>query len=79
MEYIATFHTHFGAFSFLRRLQDMGDEGATMIPAPRKLSVSCGSAVRFTFEFDEEAMVDDDTEGVYRVENDDYIEIFSNH
>lgn len=79
MEYVATFHTHFGALSFLRRLRHLGDEKAMMIPAPRILSVSCGSAVYFTFDFDEDAMADDDTEGVYRVEGDDYIEIFSNH
>ncbi|NMB29078.1 MAG: DUF3343 domain-containing protein [Clostridiaceae bacterium] len=79
MEYVATFHTHYGALSFLRRIRDLGDEKAMMIPAPRKLSVSCGSAVCFTLDFDEDAMVDDDTEGVYRVEGDDYIELFANH
>lgn len=79
MEYVATFHTHYGALSFLRRLRDLGDEKAMMIPAPRKLSVSCGSAVYFTVDFDGETMADDDTEGVYRVENDDYIAIFTNH
>mgnify|MGYP003620046901 FL=1 len=79
MEYVATFHTHYGALSFLKRLRDLGDEKAMMIPAPRKLTDSCGSVVYFIFVFDEDTMADDDTEGVYRVEGDDYIEIFANH
>ncbi len=78
MHYIATFYTHFGALSFLKRLRDLGDSEAAMMPAPRRLSVSCGSAVRFSLDFDETTMPDDDTESVYRIEKDEYIEVFSN-
>ena len=53
-------HTLWRSF-LLKRLRDLGDEKAMMIPAPRKLSVSCGSAVYFTFVFDEDTMADDDS------------------
>lgn len=45
-EYIATFHSHFGAVRFHR---DMLKEGKSAIlqPVPRDLSSSCGTAVRF--------------------------------
>ncbi|NLA81680.1 MAG: DUF3343 domain-containing protein [Clostridiaceae bacterium] len=78
MTYIATFHTHFGALTFLRRLEEMGDDQAEMVPAPRKLSVSCGSAVRFSHPFDEMTMTDDDTEGVYLDEQGSYTRLFYN-
>lgn len=78
MVWIATFHSHYGALTFLRRLQEMGDEGAEMIPAPRRLSISCGSAVRFFIPFDEAAMPDEDTDGVFVEENGDYRQVFSN-
>lgn len=78
MTYIATFHTHFGAMTFLRRLEAMGDDQAEMVPAPRKLSVSCGSAVRFSFPFDEGTMTDDDTEAVYLDDQGSYTRLFYN-
>jgi Protein of unknown function (DUF3343). len=46
MEYLATFHTHYGAMSFHKYC---GREGipAKMMPVPRELSASCGVCVRF--------------------------------
>lgn len=78
MAYIATFHTHVGALMFLRRMQQLGDDTAAMIPAPRALSVSCGSAVYFEMPFDEDRMVDDDTEGVYIDRDGEYTAIYEN-
>lgn len=75
MEKIATFHTTFGAQSFLRRLQERGDQTACIVPTPRKLSVSCGHAVTFTSEFCED-LVDEDTAGVYLEEAGAYRAIF---
>ena len=43
-EHIATFHTHFGALSFHKKLKALGDQ-AIMMPVPRKLSASCGTCV----------------------------------
>ena len=59
MDQIATFHTHFGALSFHRRLAALGD-APVMMPVPRRLSASCGTCVRFTLPFSEEIMADED-------------------
>ena len=78
MSQIATFLSHYGAISFLRRLDALCDEEARMVPAPLMRSVSCGSAVRFSLPFDEATMTDDDTERVFNEEDNDYILIFDN-
>ena len=46
MEYLATFHTHYGAMRFHKYCEKEGIP-AEMAPVPRKLSVSCGVCVRF--------------------------------
>lgn len=45
-EYIATFHSHFGAVRFHREMLKEG-KSAILQPVPRDLSSSCGTAVRF--------------------------------
>ena len=45
-EYIATFHSHFGAVRFHREMLKEG-KSAFLQPVPRDLSSSCGTAVRF--------------------------------
>lgn len=77
MDQIATFHTHFGALSFQRRLQGMG-ERAVMMPVPRTLSASCGTCVRFQTPFCAADMADEDLDRVYAVEGTAYREIFQN-
>lgn len=49
MTYLATFHTHFGAMSFSRKLKKQGIANE-MMPTPRALSASCGVCVRFACE-----------------------------
>lgn len=71
MCYLATFHTHFGALTFSRRLAALGDTPA-MMPVPRRLSASCGTCVRFALEFHPETMADEDLDAVYRVQNEEY-------
>lgn len=78
MKYVATFYTHFGAFSFHKRLKELGDESAKLIAAPRKISVSCGTAVSFTHEFNSQIMADEDTEAVYIVQEDEFEIIYHN-
>ena len=68
MDQIATFHTHFGALTFQRRLKKLGDR-AVMMPVPRALSASCGTCVRFTLDFIPAAMSDEDLDAVYAVED----------
>lgn len=76
MDQIATFHTHFGALSFQRRLKKLGEK-AVMMPVPRSLSASCGTCVRFQTPFDS-AMADEDLDRVYAVEGECYREIYHN-
>lgn len=76
MEQIATFHTHFGALSFHRRVCALGDR-AVMMPVPRRLSASCGTCVRFTVEFKPE-LADEDLDAVYACEAGGYRALFRN-
>ena len=46
MEFLATFHTHYGALRFHKHCQTNGLI-AKMKPVPRELSASCGVCVRF--------------------------------
>ena len=77
MEQIATFHTHFGALSFQRRLRGMGEQ-AVMMPVPRSLSASCGTCVRFQTPFCAASMADEDLDRVYAAEAGGYRELFHN-
>ena len=77
MDQIATFHTHFGALSFQRRLQGLG-ERAVMMPVPRTLSASCGTCVRVQTPFFADTMADEDLDRVYAVEDRGYREIYHN-
>ncbi len=63
MNLIATFHTHFGAMSFQKKVEKLG-RSAGMMPVPRALSASCGVCVRFDGPFDP-SMAVDDLEAVY--------------
>ena len=75
-EQIATFHTHFGALSFHKKLKGLGDS-AVMIPVPRKLSASCGTCVKFSLPFDQ-AWANEDLDAVYFHEAGDYRLLFQN-
>lgn len=75
-EQIATFHTHFGALSFHKRLKALGDQ-AVMMPVPRKLSASCGTCVKFFLPFDP-AWADEDLDSVYAVQGQDFQLLFQN-
>ena len=50
-EYIATFHSHFGAARFHKEKVKEGKK-AYLQPVPRDLSSSCGTAVHFYVEDD---------------------------
>ena len=45
-EYIATFHSHFGALSYCKALKEQAIIAKPM-PTPRKLSSSCGTCVYY--------------------------------
>ena len=46
MDYLATFHTHYGAMRFQKYCKKEGIS-AKMAPVPRELSASCGVCVCF--------------------------------
>ena len=46
-EYIATFHSHFGAVRFKK---ESGIPGVRLMPVPRDLSSSCGTCAYFKAE-----------------------------
>ena len=63
-EYIATFHTHLSALLTSRKLTALSVR-AQMMPAPRKLSSSCGTCVRYWAKEPHLAAMDADVEAVY--------------
>jgi len=65
--YIATFFSHFGATRFVRKLRELGIDGVS-IPVPRKLSSSCGTCVRFTYDGPPQEMVDEEVDKIFLVE-----------
>lgn len=69
---IATFHNHYGALQFRRRV-----EGAALRPVPRSLSSSCGTAAFFYDDFNVD-MADDNTESVYIKRGEKYERIWQN-
>ena len=63
---VATFHSHYGAIMFRKRIGD-----GQLRPVPRSLSSSCGTAVFFSSPFDS-SMADENTEAVYVKDGDDW-------
>ncbi|MEG0765246.1 MAG: DUF3343 domain-containing protein [Pseudoflavonifractor sp.] len=76
MDQIATFHTHFGAISFEKRLRALGD-APVLMPVPRRLSASCGTCVRFGLPFSP-ALADEELDRVYGVADGEYPLLFEN-
>ena len=70
-EYVATFHNHYGALLFKKRI----GENCFLKPVPRALSSSCGTAAFFSLPFSED-MVNEYLEGVFVFENGAYRRIY---
>jgi hypothetical protein len=66
MEYLATFHTHYGAMRFNKHCRENG-VSAEMKPVPRSLSHSCGVCVYFEAEGEPAVNEHEDLERFYRV------------
>ena len=75
--YIATFFTHFGAVSFNKSLENLGQKGI-MMPVPRVLSASCGVCIKFDSIDEIDFSKFDDLSEVYLQENGEYKQIYSN-
>lgn len=65
-QFVATFHTHLAALKTYRRMTAEGIS-ARMAPVPRKISSSCGTCVFYQAEEACYALLDTDTEAVYRL------------
>ncbi len=65
-QFVATFHTHLAALKTHRKMTAQGVT-ARMAPVPRKISSSCGTCVFYEAEDACEALLDTDTEAVYRL------------
>lgn len=70
IEKVATFHSHYGAMLFKKRLN-----GVTLIPVPRSLSSSCGTAALFSGDVPESAF-DENLEAIYIKEGKGYKKIY---
>ena len=46
IDYIATFHSHFGALTYFKTLKKLNIP-AKLMPVPRKISASCGTCVKY--------------------------------
>lgn len=75
-EYIATFFSHFGAVRFHKLLKS-ANLTAELVPVPRSLSSSCGTAVHF---FADSPKADgahwDEIEQITLVKEDSYMPIY---
>lgn len=68
MECIVTFHTQSGAIKFERLLKHE-DIMVTLMPAPRRLSSSCGIAARTDLPEDFMKYITDEVDGIFSAED----------
>jgi len=66
MDYLATFHTHYGAMAFYRFCNGKGI-AARMAPVPRELSASCGVCVCLSAESPPKPAEHEDMECCYQL------------
>lgn len=66
--YIASFFTELGALEFKSCLTALQDPEVAMMPVPRQISVSCGTGVRFSLDFDPDRMNNPDLDSIYEVQ-----------
>lgn len=70
-KYVATFHTHVSALKTNKNMEKAGIN-SKINPVPRKLSSSCGSCIYFESKEPNIDLLDDDTESLYLIKDDDY-------
>lgn len=75
MGYIYTFHSHFYAMRFHKKVSEMGLK-AVIMPVPRRVSSSCGSCVKLTNIEDPKSLLDDGVEQLFETENDTHTLIY---
>lgn len=75
MQYIATFHTHFGAIRF-REFARERSIGCTLMPVPRILSSSCGTCARYEAGSWDIGFADESLEGIYGFDPNGSVRVF---
>ena len=65
MQYIATFHSHFGATRFHKTLRAQKVK-CQLKPVPRRVSSSCGTCAVFDTDGDAARFASEDVDGIYR-------------
>jgi hypothetical protein len=73
--YMILFFTHSGAIKFQRNLKKLG-VSCTLMPVPRSLSSNCGIGAKVLYDGDMLALTDNEVEKVYKIQDEDYKEIF---
>ena len=66
MDYLATFHTHYGAMCFQKHCKKNAIP-SRMMPVPRELSASCGVCVRFEADCAPQVQTHEDMETCYTI------------
>lgn len=78
-EYVITFHTHFEALVCMRALKKSGTAQAKLVPVPRALSSSCGTALRLNITastgFTEEQLCGMEYDSVFMLCGEEYRKI----
>ena len=75
MEYIYTFHSHFYAMRFNKKISELGLVGVIM-PVPRRVSSSCGSCVKLKDVADPLSLIDDGIEQIFSVTGENFTLIY---
>lgn len=71
MDYVVTFFTNSGAIKFQRFLIKNNIE-VKLMPVPRKVSSSCGTAAKIKFMGDLKDIIIEDIDSVYLIESNDF-------
>ena len=66
MQYVATFHSHFGATRFHKALR-AEHVNCVLKPVPRRLSSSCGTCAQFETDGEPTRYASADVDGLYAV------------
>ena len=75
--YIVLFYNQTGAVKFFRSIKAKGLDGKLQA-VPRKLSSSCGTAVKLSYVENIEALISKEVESIFLVQDDEYKIVYRN-
>ena len=79
MKYIVIFFSQSGVIKFNKNMDKKGIE-CTLAPTPRKLSSSCGTCAKISYDNDILELVDEEVESIYLVkELNNYSLVYDSH